>query len=88
MASSTSTTATADNDDWTLEFLIDELKQHLAKVIDPVANNVNQQPIDKLYDKSIRQRVLAEHTTKNIDSLIREKVRFLGDGNKEEWSGS
>jgi hypothetical protein len=86
MASLTSTTVTADTDDWTLEFLIEELKQHLAKVIDPVDNDVNQQPIDKLYDKSIRQRVLTEHPAKNMDSLICEKVRFLGDEHKEEWS--
>lgn len=50
MASPSTSSTAADNnntaDDWTLEFLIDELKQHLAKVIDPVANSVNQQQFD------------------------------------------
>jgi hypothetical protein len=85
MSSSTAITAAginSDDDSWTLGYL----KQHIAKVIDPVANSVKQQPIYKLYDKSVRQRVLAAHPAKNIDSLIREKVRFLEDGHKEEWS--
>jgi hypothetical protein len=69
MSSSTAATAAGingDDDTWTLGYL----KQHIAKVINPVANSVNQQPIDKLYDKSVRQRVLAAHPAKNIDSLI------------------
>jgi hypothetical protein len=38
-----------------------------------------QEPIDKLFDKNIYQKVLEEHPVEDIDTRIRQKVRFLED---------
>lgn len=38
-----------------------------------------QEPIDKLFDENIYQKVLDDHPVEDIDARIRQKVRFLDD---------
>jgi len=55
----------------------------LLAVVPDEFRTIVQESVDEFFDEDLYEAVLSKHSTKTVDRLVRQRVRFLSDHNEE-----